>query len=474
MASGFGQSDAVFVNHSDTMPVINRRSFVAGAAAVAASPALGAVPASGEIDVAIIGAGAAGIAAARRVAAAKRRYALLEASSRIGGRCIAETATFGVAFDRGAHWMHLPQTNPLVRAASAAGLDIYSASRGLKLRVGPRAARETELEDYFSALVRSNRAIVDAGRGKNDIAAANALPADLGDWRPSIEFSIGPYSIGKALSQVSAADLSRAAERGLEAFCRQGYGAVLEKLGAGLPVQLSTPVSSLEWGRGLELETPRGTIRARAVIVTVSTGVLASGNIRFSPELPRRQSDAIAALSLGSYDHIALEIPGNPFGLDNDDLVIEKSSGPRTAALLANIGGTPLCTVDVGGPFGRDLAQQGGQAMVAFAREWLGSIFGSGLRSAIRRSAVTRWNDEPFALGAFSAAVPGGANARKVLLEPLRDRVWFAGEAVHDTLWGTVGGAWESGTRAAEAALRKLGAVKDEGDAGPTKRRKRR
>jgi monoamine oxidase len=463
------------------MSILSRRTFLAGSAAsavTAVSPALGAVPASGEVDIAIIGAGAAGIAAARRVAAAKLRFALIEASPRIGGRCITETATFGVPYDRGAHWLHLPRTNPVVRLSNDSGFEIYTAPRGLKLRLGPRAARESELEDYFSMLVRANRAIIEAGRGSKDRPADQALPAELGDWRSTVAFSIGPYSVGKELNEISATDMARAAERGIDAFCRQGYGALLARLASGLPAQLSTPVRGIEWGHGLEIETARGRIRARALIVTVSTGVLASGAIKFSPELPKRQGDAIAALSLGSYDHVALDIPGNPFGLDRDDLVIEKSSGPKTAALLANIGGTSLCTVDVAGAFGRELTRDGPEAMLAFAGEWLDAIFGNDISDAITRSAVTRWNHEPWALGAFSAARPGGADARKMLMEPLRERVWFAGEAVHESLWGTVGGAWESGTRAAEAALKKLGALKDPktkaADDKPARRRSRR
>ena len=75
----------------------------------------------------------------------------------------------------------------------------------------------------------------------------------------------------------------------------------------------------------------------------------------------------------------------------------------------------------------------------------------------MRRSHATQWAKEPFVLGAFSAAAPGGQGSRKLLMEPLRDRVFFAGEAIHETLWGTVGGAWESGERAAEAALKRFG-----------------
>jgi monoamine oxidase len=441
--------------------MLSRRSFLAASAALAAAPALGAVPASGEVDVVIVGAGAAGIAAARRVAAANRRFALLEAGSVIGGRCVTDSKIFGVPFDLGAHWIHNPDSNPVSRLAPRSGLDLYPAPRGQTVRIGPRKARDAELENFLATLVRSHRAIADAGRAKADVAAS-ALPRDLGAWQATIEFVLGPYGCGKDLNAVSAVDLARASERVADAFCRQGYGALLARLAADLPVRLATPVRRIEWDRrGVDVATAKGQLRAHTVIVTVSTNVLAGDKIEFKPELSKRQLDAAAKLALGSFDHIALDMPGNPLDLQRDDLVFEQSTGARTAALLANVSGTSLHLFEVAGDFGRELAAQGRAAMIDFAGDWLAALFGSDAKSAIKRSHATRWNAEPWVLGAMSAAAPGDADARKILMEPVGGRVWFAGEAVHETEWGTVGGAWDSGTRAAEAALRRMGVLKE-------------
>jgi monoamine oxidase len=203
------------------------------------------------------------------------------------------------------------------------------------------------------------------------------------------------------------------------------------------------------------METAKGTMNGRAVIVTVSTDVLTSGKIKFDPPLPKRHLDAAAKLTLGSYDHVALELTER-LALENDELVFEKASGPRTAGLLANIGGMPLCTVEVAGKFGRSLANEGDRAMVAFATDWMANLFGNDVKKSVKRAHATQWAKEPWVLGAFSCASPGGQPGRKTLMEPFRDRVWFAGEAVHETLWGTVGGAWESGERAADAAHKQL------------------
>jgi len=410
-----------------------------------------------SVDAVIVGAGAAGIAAARRLIAAGRRVAIVEAAAEVGGRCVTDTKIFGLPFDRGAHWIHTPDINPLAKLAPQTGLDIYPAPPGQRIRIGRRFARESEMEDYLAAQVRANSAIADAAR-KSDVACAQALPKDLGEWRSTIEFFLGPFGCGKDLSEVSAVDFARSSERDVDAFCRQGYGALLAKLATGLPVQLATPVTGIEWWsrNSVEVVTARGRILAATAIVTASTNVLAARKIKFNPELPKRQLDALSKLQLGSYDHVALELPGNPLGLRNDELVFEKSNGPRTAALFANASGSTLCMVDVAGSFGRDLSAKGEKEMVAFALEWLGNLFGTDLKSTVQRRHATRWNEEPYALGAFSAAAPGGQPARRILMEPL-NRLFFAGEAAHETLWGTVGGAWESGERAADAVVKLFG-----------------
>ena len=443
---------------------LDRRSFIATTAATLAAPALRTASAQGgEVDVVIVGAGAAGIAAARRVAAANRRFTIIEASDHVGGRCVTDTKIFGVPFDRGAHWVHMPDINPVVKQAAAAGIDIYGAPQGQKVRVGRRYAREGEMEEYLVTLLRAHRAIDDGAR-RADMSCAQALPKDLGDWQKTIEFALGPWGCGKDLPDVSALDFSRSAERDVDAFCRIGYGAMLAKLAEKIPVQLSSPATRISWGmrNGVDVETPRGTISARTAVVTVSTNMLGSGKIKFMPDLPSRQRDAASRLSLGSYDHIVLELPGNPIGLQRDELVFEKADSARTAGLLANMSGTTLCMVDVAGKFGRDLASKGEKEMVAFALDWLGNLYGLKLKETVKRTVATRWNDDPFAMGAFSAASPGSQAFRKTIMESLNNRMWFAGEASHETLWGTVGGAWESGERAATEALRSIGALKEE------------
>src|SRR5215468_2145684 len=432
---------------------LSRRSFLASSAAVlTAAPAFAAprpapeVPRSGWVDAIIVGAGAAGIAAGRRLAAAGKHFVVLEAADQVGGRCITDTKTFGIPYDRGAHWIYAADINPLAKLAVQSGLDIYAAPPGQRVRIGRRYARESEMEDFLSSLVRANTAIADAAR-KSDVACTQVLPKDLGEWRPTVEFVLGPYGCSKELADVSTADLSRSGERDNSVFCRQGFGALLAKLAAPLPLLLATTVKTIEWWSRarIEVDTPKGQFKTSAVILTVSTNVLTSGKIKLAPDLPK--------LHLGSRDHVALELSGNLLGLRADELVFEKSDNRQTAAIFGNMGGSTICVVDVGGSFGRDLSAKGEAAMIDFAINWLGGLYGADMKSAVRRRHATRWNNEPWVLGAISAAAPGAQSSRKVRAEPLSGRIFLAGEATHETSWGTGSGAWESGERAADAVV---------------------
>ena len=265
------------------------------------------------------------------------------------------TRTFGVPFDRGAHWVHMPDINPVAKLAARTGLDLYPAPPGQKLRIGRRNAREGEMEDYLAAIVRANRAIQDAARGKADVACMQALPKDLGDWRPAVEFVLGPFGCGKNLDEISAVDFARSLERDADAFCRQGFGALVAEArdrpaGAVRRARCTRMQSTRNF---VEIETTRGRIiGARRHRHGIDRRARRRQDQVRRPSCRKRQLDAIAKLSLGTYDHVALELKGNPLQLQNDDLVFEKATGARTAALLANVSGTPLCMVEVAGKLG--------------------------------------------------------------------------------------------------------------------------
>ncbi len=252
---------------------ITRREFLGASAASAIATVLGgrawAAPLPREADIVVIGAGAAGIAAARRIVAANRKVVVLEAASQIGGRCLTDATTFDTPFDRGARWIHNPDTNPLIRLARGVGLDVGAAPLGQKIRIGRRNARAGEVEELLATLVRANRAIDDASRGKADVSCASVLPKDLSDWAATVEFLLGANATGKDLKELSAIDKIRAQDRSAALACRQGLGTLIAKLADGLPVSLATPATRIAWsGRDVSVETAAGKVAARAAIVT--------------------------------------------------------------------------------------------------------------------------------------------------------------------------------------------------------------
>jgi monoamine oxidase len=440
----------------------SRRTFLGGAAAMAASPAFAQLPVqmpvSGDVDVAIVGAGAAGIAAARRVASAGRSYVLLEAHSRIGGRVWSAAGSLGVVHDRGAHRMSASGRNPLVSIGRLSGLKFTQPAPFRRLYVGQREARDGEYDNFTAALHRASRAITAAGEAGLDLAAARTLP-DLGDWQRTVAFVLGPFTTTKDLEEVSTVDFARAESRLDEVVCAGGMGRLLLAAADSLRIERGAPVTRIDSrGRGsVTVETDRGSVRADSVVVTASTSVLNTGVIKFEQPLPKRALDALAGLTLGTHDRLVFELKGNPFGFADDQRVIFKTGDGRTIALIGRVGGSDLAFAEFSGRFGREISEAGDRAMADFVGEVLISHFGAESKKSMGRSEAVRWSREPWVLGGSSVAAPGSGANRRVLAEPIHDRIFLAGEALHENWWGTVAGAWISGERAADAALRQIG-----------------
>ncbi|OYZ99383.1 MAG: amine oxidase [Rhizobiales bacterium 17-65-6] len=438
---------------------LSRRAFIAGAAALplaglGAARALGQT--SGTVDVVIVGAGAAGIAAARRVAAAGLSYALLEATSRPGGRAVTDTALFGRPVDLGALRLYDAAANPLVALGTQAGAPLYAAPDAARLFVNGREAREGEYEDFVAALRQGERAIGAAGDAARDLPASRVLP-DLGPWAQNVGIVLGPATCAKDLDQVSTVDFSRAEPRDAGVFVRSGLGDFLASLATPLAVRFDTPATSVDLGpRLVQVATRRGTVGGRFCILAAPPSLIAAGKLRVSP-LPTRYRGAVERITLGAFDHILFEWPGNPLGVADDETLQVKAPDGRAFTLVARIGGSDLHVVEVGGKLATDLAAGPPQAGASYLKEALTGAFGATVAGKVGKVHQTRWTREPYALGAWSCALPGAGNLRRAFTEVVNGRLAFAGEHAHETLWGTVHGAWASGERAAQQAIRALG-----------------
>lgn len=437
----------------------SRRTLLQGALAAAMPPLLPAAARAQprEVDVVIVGAGAAGIAAARRLAAQARSHVVLEAQSRIGGRVMAAAAPMGTPADLGADRLYTPESNPLAVFASSKNLDLYPPLISRRLFLPLREARDSEYDNFTAAVRRAARAIAAVGEAGRDVPASEVLP-DLNEWQETAAFLLGPLNFGTGLSRISTLDFSRMAERNEQLACKSGMAALFTAAALGVPVQLNTPVRTIQVAarRNVSVETVKGTLRAHAVIVTASPGVLAANAIRFAPGLPDQVENALERLTMGAHNRVVFELLGNPLQFRNDETVLFKAEGQKTMRLTGRVGGTDLAYADVGGAFARELSTAGERAMIDYAIDTLVQHFGTDVRKRIGWSTAVRWEREEWIRGAHAVASPGFASDRRALTDPIHGRIFFAGEALHESRFGTLGGAWASGERAANAALRVL------------------
>src|SRR6185312_6611408 len=241
----------------------SRRDLLASAAALIAAPNI-VRAASGEYDVAIVGAGAAGLSAARKIAASDRRYVVLEAAGGAGGRIASAPRVSGAIYDKGANRFSAPKRNPLVALALASRLKTYDPPAGKRLYIGEREARDNEYDDFTAALGRTSRTIAAVAELGRDIAVSRALP-DLGEWQGTVDFALGPLLCGKELDEISTVDLSRLEDRYDDVMIRQGTNALIAAIAKPLEIQSNTIVQRIDiTNRGrVEIETNRGTVGAK-------------------------------------------------------------------------------------------------------------------------------------------------------------------------------------------------------------------
>ena len=398
-------------------------------------------------EIVIVGAGLAGLGAATALRQAGIQAVIVEAADRIGGR--AHTLTppelGGAWFDAGAMWFHNAETNPLVPLAEAAGARLLrsDALRQERSVIDGRFATAAELADYAAAWDRFAAAaapLLAPDRADPPLSAvAASIPYD--PWALSVEAWEGPVICATDADRFSLRDWHNNQLTGANLVPEGGIGAfVAGVLGRGLDIRLGCAATAIDWQApgGVTVHTTAGSLRARAAIVTVSTGVLGAGAIRFSPELPAATREAIAELPMGLAPHTSLDKQARRSG---EPYMVFQCWPFGRDWVQGWIGGSPA----------RALAAEGEAAAVAFAREQLRAMLGGQAATVLSGpSLVTRWDADPWVRGAYAYARPGAAAARLRLGEPLPGgRLVFAGEACHPTLGGTLAGAWLSGQQAA-------------------------
>lgn len=406
-----------------------------------------------DFDVVVVGAGAAGIAAARRLAGTSLRVAVLEARGRIGGR--AHTIDWrGARLDMGCGWLHAADRNPLVGLCREAGLTLDDTPPPWGSRAEVPDADPSERLAFQTAYEAFEHRLAAMAATERDGPAAAALEPG-GVWNPRIE-AVSSAVNGAPLSQISVRDLVRYSETDKNRRVREGYGTAIAGFGRGLSVTLDCSVSRIDLeGRGLALETSQGRVQAKVVIVTVPTTVMASGALRIYPE-QTALTEAASGLPLGLATKLHITLSDDR-SFPPDGMLWGRSDTADVGRYHLRPFGRPMIEAYFGGDLAWGLEAQGEAAFFDFAESELVGLLGSSFRKCITPVATSMWGADPWSQGAYSHALPGHAGDRAALSQSIENRLFIAGEATSTQHYGTAHGAWMEGIRAADQAMNALG-----------------
>ena len=409
---------------------------------------------SSKTDVIIIGAGASGLSAAKELTRLGLSFVIVEGSHRIGGRAYSEEIAPGVWFDLGCSYLHQGETNAFVAIADQLGIvlgkdkgDMFDGSKlglynnGVSLNTAEREAYEVYLTECYAAVTAA------AARGE-DVAIVDLVDLDS-EFATTFMHSMAELCT-RDIDEISSLDLASFSE-GSDIPVLNGYGNLVAAWGADVTVSLNTKVERIDWsGAGVCVKTSKGTLQGRTVLCTVSTGILASGEIQFVPGLPDWKMEAVLGVPTGTENKICLYFDRDVFGPDGRGYHNTWNDDGVAGGFEASVMGHNTAVAFTGGRFGIWLEKQGQQAGHDYAVDRVAEAFGNGIRKHVTRSIVTAWSTEPWTRGSYTCALPGQAHQRVELAKALDERLYFAGEAATVGDHACCHGAFKSGIRAAQ------------------------
>ena len=358
-----------------------------------------------------------------------------------------------MALDLGCGWLHSGERNPWTAIAEASGFTVDRSESAWRDQYRDLGFSKTEQRDAAAAW----QAFQDRLRQDPPASdrAADALDPD-GPWNGHAE-ALSGYINGAGLARLSIADYCAYDEAASETNwrVREGYGTLVAASLPPVPLHLATPVTAIDHrGTRVRLDTRAGTIAARTAIVTVSTAMLAAGTIAF-PSAVDDHLHAAACLPLGLADKLFLALAGD-HGLEPEKHLLGNPRSAETGSYYLMPFGRPVIEGFFGGAGATMIEREGSAGAFAFAIDELAALFGSAIRTRLRPIAGSAWCRADHIGGSYSHALPGHVGSRATLATPIDDRLFFAGEATHATDFSTAHGAYQSGVRAAEVALKAL------------------
>ena len=406
--------------------------------------------ADSNTEVIIVGGGAAGLAAARRLQKAAIRCLVIEARPRLGGRAWTVIDQSRHALDLGCGWLHSADRNPWSTIAQAQRRSIDKTPPPWKrpsLAIGFPLADQREFLKAQDALDKR----LDRATEQTADSAASAFLEAGNRWN-SLMDAVSTYYSGAELHRVSALDLARYQDTGVNWRVVEGYGATVAACGADLPVVLECPVRRIDHsGKRLRIETAKGVITADHAIVTLPTSVLADDKVQFTPALPDK-TEAAAGLPLGLADKLFLSLDGAE-EFEPDSRLFGRTDRSKTATYHLRPLGRPRIETYFGGALAWELEAEGEHAFLDFAVSELVGLLGSAFARRVKPVQCHHWGVDPFSGGSYSYALPGKADCREKLAASVDERLFFAGEACSQNNFSTAHGALETGVAAADQII---------------------
>jgi len=406
--------------------------------------------ANSEFETVVIGGGAAGIAAARRLHEAGVRSLIVEARPRLGGRAWTVSGPERSALDLGCGWLHSADRNPWVAVAEEQGRTIDRTPPPWRRRSLPNGFPEGGQREFIEAQEQLFARISERAQKEPDVPAASLLAPGC-RWNNLIN-AVATYISGAELEHVSARDFDNYDDTGVNWRVVEGYGTTIAACAANLAVALDCPVLQIDHsGKRLNIKTARGVIAADQAIVTIPTAVMAENEALFAPVLADKV-EAARGLPLGLADKLFLSL-ANAEEFESDSRVFGTIDRTATATYHFRPFGRPQIEAYFGGGFAAELEAAGASAFFDFAVSELTRLFGGAFAKRVEPIHIHRWGSDPFARGSYSYARPGMVECRKTLATAVDERLFFAGEACSPADFSTAHGGWMTGVAAAQQVI---------------------
>ena len=403
-----------------------------------------------DFETVVVGGGAAGIAAARRLHQAGVDCLIVEARARLGGRAWTVAGPSGSALDLGCGWLHSADRNPWVAVAEEQDRTIDKTPPPWRRRSSSLGFTEDSRLEFLKAQEEFFSRVSERAQKEPDVPAAALMEAGC-RWNNLIN-AVGTYISGAELDRVSARDFDNFEDTGVNWRVVEGYGATIAACGEKYPAAINCPVLRIDHhGKRLKIETQQGGITADQAIVTIPSAVLAEADNLFSPALPDK-TQAAQGLPLGLADKLFLSLE-NAEEFEKDSRLFGATDRTATATYHLRPFGRPQIEVFFGGALAAELEQADVRAFFDFAVSELTGLLGSAFSQRVKPIHIHRWAADPFARGSYSYARPGMADCRAKLAASVNNRLFFAGEACSPGDFSTAHGGWITGVAAAEQVL---------------------